>query len=471
MTTALHDAVVVGSGPNGLAAAIRLANNGLSVVVLEASPEIGGGTRTRDLTEPGFAHDVCSAVMPLAEHSTAFASMPLAEHGLRWFYSDIEVAHPLDNGEAAFLRRSVELTAAALGSDSDRYKAVFGPWANNADDIFRFVMGPILRIPDHPIKTARFGLSALLSASRFASRFSETRTRALFGGIAAHSVQPLSGPASAAAGIVLATAAHAYRWAIPEGGSHSVTTAMASYFRSLGGTIVTDHRIRNRKDLPPARLTMLSSTPTALASIFGLPEPAWHYGPGVFKMDWALDGPIPWTNSEVGRAATVHLGGDLEEVAAAEASVHRSSHPDRPFVILAQPTNIDPSRAPSGKHVAWAYCHVPNGSEFDMADRIESQIERFAPGFLDLIIAKDAKGPAWYEAYNENYVGGDIGAGAFGARQLLARPKLSLNPYSTPIDGVFLCGASTAPGAGVHGMCGWWAANAALKSIGIKAQS
>ncbi len=409
--------------------------------------------------------------MPLAEHSVAFASMPLAEHGLRWLYSDIEVAHPLDNGDAAFLHRSVERTAAGLRSDRSRYAAVFGPLTDHVDDIFDYVMGPLLRIPDHPIKTARFGLSALLSADRFANRFSETHTRALFGGIAAHAVQPLSSPASAAAGMVLATAGHAYGWAIPKGGARSVTEAMASYLRSLGGTIVTDHRVRTQEDLPPARLTMLSSTPTALASIFGLPEPDWRYGPGVFKIDWALDEPIPWTNPDVGRAATVHLGGELEEVAAAEADVHRSLHPDRPFVLVAQPTNVDPSRAPDGKHIAWAYCHVPNGSDVDMADRIESQIERFAPGFRDLIIAKHAKPPAWYASYNDNYVGGDIGAGAFNVRQILARPKLSTNPYSTPIEGVFLCGASTAPGAGVHGMCGWWAAKTALKSVGINAQS
>ena len=463
-----YDAVVVGSGPNGLAAAIRLAQADLSVLVVEAHAQIGGGTRTVELTEPGFLHDVCSAVMPFAEHSAAFRSMPLREHGLEWLYSDSEVAHPLDGGGARFIYHDIGRTADALGQDAAAYSALFGQLVPDADEIFSYAMGPMLRLPHHPWKLARFGLAALLSANRFASKYDEPGSQALFAGVAAHAVQPFSKTASASVGLAMMVAAHAYRWPVPRGGAASVTTSMASYFTSLGGTIETDRRVRTMSDLPAARLKLLSSTPTALASIFGLAKPRWTYGPGAFKIDWALDGPIPWKNNEVGGASTVHVGGSYEEIASAEQAVHGGSHPEKPYVLVTQPTNVDTSRAPRGKHVAWGYCHVPNGSDVDMVDRIESQIERFAPGFRDRIIAKHLKSPGWYSDYNDNYVGGDIGAGAFTPRQMFGRPKLSPNPYPTQIDGVFLCGASTAPGAGVHGMAGWNAAAAALTSIRIK---
>lgn len=463
-----YDAVVVGSGPNGLAAAIRLAQADLSVLVLEAHSHIGGGTRTVELTEPGFLHDVCSAVMPFAEHSAAFRAMPLREHGLEWLYSDSEVAHPLDGGDARFIYHDIGRTADALGTDAADYSSLFGRLAPDADDIFSYAMGPMLRLPHHPWKLARFGLAALLSADRFASRYDEPGSQALFAGVAAHAVRPFSRTASASVGLAMMVAAHAYRWPLPRGGATSVTTSMASYFASLGGTIETDRRIRTASDFPATRLKLLSSTPTALASIFGLAEPRWSYGPGAFKIDWALDGPIPWKNTEVGGASTVHVGGSYEEIALAEQAVHHGSHPEKPYVLVTQPTNVDATRAPSGKHVAWGYCHVPNGSDVDMVDGIETQIERFAPGFRDRIIAKHIKPPGWYTDYNDNYVGGDIGAGAFTLRQMFGRPKLSPNPYSTQIDGVFLCGASTAPGAGVHGMAGWNAAAAALASLGIK---
>ncbi len=466
-----YDAVVVGSGPNGLAAAIRLAQADLSVLVLEANPEIGGGTRTMELTEPGFLHDVCSAVMPFAEHSAAFRAMPLREHGLEWLYSDSEVAHPLDGGDARFIYHDIARTAETLGKDKAAYSSLFGRLAPDADDIFSYAMGPMLRLPHHPWKLARFGLAALLSADRFAARYDDPGSRALFAGVAAHAIQPFSQPTSASVGLAMMVAAHAYRWPVPKGGATNVTASMARYFASLGGIIETDRPIRSASDLPATRLKLLSSTPTALASIFDLPEPRWTYGPGAFKIDWALAGPIPWANAEVGRASTVHVGGTYEEIAAAEKAVHQASHPDKPYVLVTQPTNIDASRAPRGKHVAWGYCHVPNGSDVDMVDRVESQLERFAPGFRDQIIARHVKPPGWYADYNDNYVGGDIGAGAFTPRQMFGRPKLSPNPYATSIEGVFLCGASTAPGAGVHGMAGWNAAAAALRSIGLRSDA
>ncbi|MBK5268207.1 MAG: NAD(P)/FAD-dependent oxidoreductase [Acidimicrobiia bacterium] len=463
-----YDAVVVGSGPNGLAAAIRLAQADLSVLVIESNDEIGGGTRTAELTEPGFLHDVCSAVMPFAEHSAAFRSMPLEEHGLAWLYSEVEVAHPLDGGDAALVFQDIERTSSGLGADAKRYKKQLSRWVQDADDILNFVMGPMIRVPNHPITMAKFGLPALQSVDRFTDQIVDRNTKALIAGVSGHSVRPFSSAASVSVGLALLMSAHAYRWPIPRGGAHSITKAMVSCFESLGGTVETGRHVTHATDLPPARLKLLSSTPIALSSIFDRPTPRWAFGPGVFKIDWALNGPIPWTNPAVGSAATVHVGGTYEEIAAAEQAVHRGLHPAKPYVLIAQPTNIDPSRAPEGKHVAWGYCHVPNGSDVDMVDDIESQIERFAPGFRDLILAKHVKPPSWYASYNDNYVGGDIGAGAFTLRQVFGRPKLSPNPYSTPLDGVFLCGASTAPGGGVHGMAGWNSAAAALKSIGMR---
>lgn len=488
-----YDAVVAGSGPNGLAAAITVAQAGHSVLVLEAADTPGGGARTSELTLPGFRHDVCSALHPLAVGSPFLSTLPLAEHGLEWVQPRYPVAHPLDDGSAAVLERDVDATAAALGTDERAYRRLMSPLARDWDRIAAGAMGP-LRPPHNPIATGRFGLRALRSARGLADSWLRTeRARALFAGIAAHSVTPLEFRGSAAAGLVLQIAGHAVGWPMPRGGAQSITDAMVSYLQSLGGEVVTGVKVDSLDELRQGRIALCPSTgsgrtgiefPRAravlldvgakeLARIAGdwLPSgyrrrlDAFRYGPGVFKMDWALDGPIPWTAVECKGGGTVHLGGTLEEIADAEAAVWRGEHPERPFVLLAQPTMFDGTRAPEGKHIAWAYCHVPNGSELDMTERIEAQIERFAPGFRQTILARSVMSPTDMQAYNANYVGGDIGGGANTLRQLFARPVSVAAPYRTPIDGVYLCSASTPPGGGVHGMCGYWAARDALKRM------
>lgn len=467
----MSDAVVVGAGPNGLTAAVYLAQRGLSVHVIEAADTIGGGTRTKELTLPGFRHDVCAAVHPFGNGSPALTSLPLADHGLRWRYSDVEAAHPLDGGDAVLQYADVERTAAGLGADADRYRDTIGGWAERADDIFAFTLGPLIGIPRHPLLMAGFGRHALGSAARFVGGFQTERAKALFGGHAAHNTTPLTVPGSAAVGMALMMTAHAYRWPVAEGGSAAITDALASMLQSLGGTIETGWRIESADDLPDARATLLSVTPPALLRIYGdrLGErrrlARWRFGPGVFKLDLALDGPIPWANPDVGKAITVHVGGTFDQMAASEQTMWDGGHLDRPYVLLAQPTVADPTRAPDGHHVVWAYCHVPAGSTVDRTDAIVGQIERFAPGFRDRIVGSHAMGPADFAAYNENYVGGDIIGGAFTLPQILARPK-AFRPHTTSIPGVFLCGSSTAPGAGIHGMGGYWAAQAALKHLG-----
>lgn len=469
MTASSYDAVVVGSGPNGLAAAIALAQAGRSVVVFEAAESIGGGTCSAALTLPGFVHDVCSAVHPLAVASPFFTGLPLGEHGLSWLEPPASLAHPLDGGRAIVVERSVERTAGQLGHDGPAYRRFMNPLVADWDELRKMLLGP-LGLPRHPFKLARFGLHAFRSSCRLAqSLFTEAPARALIAGMAAHSLLPLERPVSAAFALVLGITAHAVGWPVPRGGSQRIADSLASCLRSLGGEVLTGFTVTSLDQLPPARAILCDLTPRQLLRVAGARLTAkfraklerYRYGPGVYKMDWAVDGPIPWTAPECRRAATVHLGGTLEEIAASERAVWEGDHVERPFVLLAQPSLFDPTRAPSGKHTVWAYCHVPNGSTFDMSARIENQIERFAPGFRDLVLARNALTPAELERHNPNLVGGDIGGGANNLSQLFTRPTFRL--YRTSSPGLYICSSSTPPGGGVHGMCGYFAAQAALK--------
>lgn len=468
-----YDAVVVGSGPNGLAAAIAIAHEGHSVLVLEAAETPGGGTRTLELTLPGFQHDVCSALHPLAVGSPFLSTLPLEAHGLEWIHPRYPVAHPLDDGGAAVLERDVAATAERLGEDARAYHRLLSPLVRDWTKISNGAMGPI-RLPRNPVAMARFGLRGLRSAKGLADgRLRTDRARALFAGIAAHSVTPLEFRGSAAAGLVLQTAGHAVGWPMPKRGAQSIADSMASYLSSLGGEIDCGVKVDSLADLPESRVVLLNVGARQFLSMARdrLPQSyrqrleSFRYGPGVFKMDWALDGPIPWAANECAEGGTVHIGGTFEEIAEAEAAVWRGEHPEKPFVLLAQPSMFDSTRAPSGKHVAWAYCHVPNGSDVDMTEPIEAQVERYAPGFKRRVSARSVMTARDMEVYNPNYVGGDIGGGANTLRQLFARPVSAFNPYKTPIDGVYLCSASTPPGAGVHGMCGYWAAQIALSRL------
>jgi phytoene dehydrogenase-like protein len=467
-----HDAIVVGSGPNGLAAAVALAQAGRSVLVVEGAETVGGGTRSAELTLPGYLHDVCSAVHPLVAGSPFLSTLPLAGHGLELLHPGVALAHPLDDGTAVVLDRSIEATGASIGgADGSAYADLMGPLARDAGRLLPALLGP-LRPPRHPVPFARFGLGAMRSASGLArARFRERRAQALFAGCAAHSMLRLDQPITASFGLVLALLAHSVGWPIARGGSQSIADALAAHLRSLGGEIRTSHPVESVEDLPAARALLLDLTPRQVLRVAGsrLPDRyrralgRYRYGPGVFKVDWALDGPIPWTAPECRRAGTVHVGGTLEEVAASEQAVARGHEPERPFVLMSEPTLTDPSRAPAGKHVAWGYCHVPNGSGADMTERIEAQVERFAPGFRDLVIGRSAMGPADVELHNPNYVGGDINGGAQDLMQLFTRPVPRPRPYVTPAEGIYICSASTPPGGGVHGMCGYHAARAALR--------
>jgi phytoene dehydrogenase-like protein len=466
------DAVVVGSGPNGLAAAITLAREGRSVLVLEAVATVGGGMRSAELTEPGFVHDVCSAVHPTAVGSPFFAELPLAEHGLEMIQPPAPLAHPFDDGTALMLERSVEDTAAGLGADGEKYRRVFEPLVRDKGRLVPFLLGP-RPLPRHPVAAARFGLLGLRSAIGLTRRFEDGRTKALFAGLAAHSIQSLRRSPTAAFGLVLGLLGHAYGWPVARGGSQAVADALASYLRSLGGAIETGRRVESVDELPRKSLILLDLTPGQVIRVAGHRLPnrylralrRYRYGPGVFKVDWALHGPVPWRAESCARAATVHLGGTVEEIVESEDAVWEDRVSDRPFVLLAQPSLFDDTRAPAGKHTLWAYCHVPNGSSLDMAERIERQIERFAPGFRERILARRTHSALDMEAYNPNYVGGDINGGVQDLLQLYTRPAIRLNPYSTPVDGLYICSSSTPPGGGVHGMCGYLAASAALRSI------
>jgi phytoene dehydrogenase-like protein len=469
-----YDAVIIGSGPNGLAAAIRLAQEGMKVVVVEAAATIGGGMRSKALTLPGFVHDVCSAVHPFAGLSPFLRSLSLARYGLEWIHPPAPLAHPLDRGDAVVLERSLVETGKELGTDNTAYSRLMAPLVADAEKLFCDILAP-LRLPRHPFVLARFSRHGLGSAVGLIKRnFGGARGRALFAGNAAHSILPLERPLTAAIGLILALSAHVYGWPIARGGSQQIADAMAAYLIALGGEIVCGQRVRALNELPKSRVILCDIAPPSLAKIAShcLPERykaklnRYRYGPGVFKLDWALSSPIPWKNPQCARAGTVHVGGSFEEVAAAERAAWRGEHPERPFVLVSQPSLFDSSRAPAAKHTGWAYCHVPNGSTIDMTARIEAQIDRFAPGFRDCIIARHRMSTTDFEAYNANYIGGDIVGGVQDLQQLYTRPVARLNPYSTPVMGLFICSASTPPGAGVHGMCGAFAARAALRTLG-----
>lgn len=468
------DAVVVGSGPNGLVAAVRLAQKGLRVVVLEAAQQIGGGLRTEELTLPGFRHDVRSTVHALAQASLAFRTLDLARDGLDYAHPPLPLGHPLDDGPAVILQRDVDTTARDLGRDGAAWRALVGSVAERGTDAIDGVLSPFELPPRHPLGLAAFGLRGVWPAA-LVNRvlFREERARALFAGVAAHSVLPLSDAVTAGYGLMLASLAHSVGWPVAVGGSQAIADALAARLYSLGGEIVTGNEVRSLDDLPSHRVALLDVTPRQLLRIAGdrLPDRyrsrlcRYRYGPGVFKVDWALDAPVPWLDERLGGAGTVHLGGRAEDVVAGERLVASGGHPTRPYVLFVQATVADPTRAPEGRHAGWAYCHVPNGSTVDMTDAIEGQVERFAPGFRERVLGRHVMGPAALEAHNANEVGGDISGGAADLRQFVARPTLGLDPWATPVPGLFLCSASTPPGGGVHGMAGWHAAGSALRKL------
>ena len=468
-----YDAVVVGAGPNGLAAAIVFAQAGRSVLVLEAQSTIGGGARSAELTRPGFVHDVCSAVHPLARATSFFQSLPLDEHGLRWIEPPVQMAHPFDDRPPAMLYRSIEETGASLGEDGAAYDTLIRPFVTRWDELAADALAPV-HLPRHPVLLGRFGLAALRSAvSLCERRFSGIQARALLSGMSAHAAVPLTRLATASFGLVLAAAGHRVGWPIPVGGSQRLADALASYLRSLGGDIVTESPVHTLRDLPDARCILLDVTPRQALQIAGDRFSAGYrrslsryaYGPGVCKIDWALTQPVPWRDADCARAGTVHLGGALDELVASEAATWRGEHAERPFVLIAQPSVFDTTRAPYGLHTLWGYCHVPNGSDVDMTARIERQIERFAPGFRDCILERSVTRACDMHHHNANLIGGDISGGANTLNQLFFRPMLRRVPYATSARGVYLCSSSTPPGGGVHGLCGAYAARAALDEL------
>ena len=472
MSTTEYDAVVVGSGPNGLAAAITLRQEGLSVLLIEGKDVIGGGLSSAEFTLPGFVHDVCSAIHPLALGSPFFSTLPLADHGLSYLQPDLAAAHPFDGGTAAVLAHSVEETAKALGADEQLYLDIFKPVVRDWPLIAADVLAP-LHFPKHPIAMAQFGLKALTSATFLAKRFKTKEAKGLWAGMAAHAIQPLTNLSTSAIALVLMTAGHLKGWPIPQGGSKEIANALASYFISLGGKIQTGQFIKRIDELPSAKTVLFDVTPQQLlqiaghrfSSLYKWQLERFRYGMGVFKIDWALDGPIPFTAPEVRKAGTVHIGNTIEEIALSEKITWEGQHSDKPYVLLAQQSLFDDTRAPEGKHTAWAYCHVPRGSTKDMTAIIEQQIERFAPGFKDLILAKHTMNTVDIQAYNPNYIGGDINGGVIDLGQLFTRPVLRPSPYRTSAKGLYICSSSTPPGGGVHGMCGYHAAKQALSDI------
>ncbi len=470
--TAAYDAVVVGAGPNGLSAAITLAQAGLSVIVLEAKDTAGGGVRSQELTLPGFTHDVCSAIYPLSLASPFLRILPLEQHGLEWIYPEAPVAHPLDDGTAVLLENSLEATAEGLGEDGENYRKLLAPFVRDWVDLVDDILGPLPLPPKHPLLLARFTPLALASAKGLAQRwFRRTPSRAVFAGNAAHSILPLETPGTAAAGILMSVLAHTVGWPMVAGGAQNLTNALLSYFQSLGGEVVTGFQVDSLDQLPETKTVLLDVTPQQLIQIAGDRLPSgyqrtlerFRYGSGVFKIDYALNGPVPWQASACAKAATVHLGGTLEQISASESSMWKGEHTDKPFVLFVQQSTFDSSRAPQGKHTAWAYCHVPSGSTIDMTSQIEDQIERFAPGFRELVLARHTHNTRQMQAYNANYIRGDIIGGIQDLRQMYFRPTISRNPYATPLKNVYLCSASTPPGGGVHGMCGFHAAQVALR--------
>ena len=465
-----YDAVVVGSGPNGLSAAITLQHAGLSVLVLEAKATIGGGLRSAELTQPGFLHDICSAIHPLAVGSPFFRSLPLDQFGLEFINPPIAAAHPFDDGTAAALYPSLTETAHALGDDSEAYHTLMDSIVQHWPTMAADILAP-LHLPKHPLDMAAFGLSAVLPVTNLAKQFTTKEARGLLAGMAAHSIQPLTNLTTSAVALVLMSAGHLHGWPVPKGGSQTIANALVAYFQSLGGTIETSKPVTSLRDIPPAKAILFDITPKQLLQIAGerfstlyrKQLERYRYGMGVFKIDWALDGPIPFTAPECRQTGTVHLGGTMEEIVAGEQVASSGKHPERPFVLLAQQSLFDANRAPAGKHTAWAYCHVPNGSTVDCTAMIEKQVERFAPGFRDRILARHTMNTQQMEAYNPNYIGGDINGGIIDIGQLFTRPVISLSPYKTSDPDLFICSSSTPPGGGVHGMCGYHAARTALR--------
>jgi phytoene dehydrogenase-like protein len=473
MTSPRPDAIVVGAGPNGLAAALTLARAGLSVRVYEAAATPGGGTRTQELTLPGYRHDTCATIVALAAVSPFFRTVDLAARGVELVHPDAPLGHALGPDRAVLLERSIRETGEGLGDpwDAAAWQRMFEPLVRHAGRLADDVLGPVIHRPHHPLTLARFGFPALHSAAGLArGRFHGEASRALFAGLAAHAMLPLERPLTAGFGLVLGTLAHAVGWPMVRGGIGAIIDALVAELGSLGGEVVVDHRVAAIRELPASRVVIFDTTPTALAIIAGDRLPArtrrrfeaFRYGPGVCKVDWALDGPIPWHADGLRRAGTVHLGGSVDEIVAAEAEVATGRHPDRPFTLLVQYHPWDPTRAPAGRTTAWAYCHVPNGSDVDMTDRIEDQVERVAPGFRDRILARATHTASAMAAHDPNYVGGDIGSGVMDLRQLVFRPAPSLDPYHVG-PGLYLCSSSTPPGGGVHGMSGYLAARSALR--------
>jgi phytoene dehydrogenase-like protein len=468
------DAVVVGSGPNGLTAAVTLAQAGLQVRVFEAADKVGGGTRTEELTLPGFRHDVCSAVHPFGVGSPALAALPLADHGLEWIHPELALAHPLLDGSAAVLARSVDETVASLGRDDRAWRRLVGPFLGRWRELAGDVLGPIaMRLPRHPVLLARFGVRAVWPVQLAARAFREDRTRMLLAGIAGHAIVPSTSPLTTSVGMMLALAAHEVGWPVARGGSQAIADSLVSYLELLGGGVETGALVTALDELPAARAYLLDVMPRDLAAIAGdrLPDRyrarlgRFRHGPAVFKVDYALADAVPWKAEECRRAAAVHLGASLDEIVGALAAVASGRPPDPPFLIVAQPTIVDASRAPEGRHVLWAYGHVPRGWRGDLTAAIEDQIERFAPGFRDLVLARSAWGPPRLQAHNRSMIDGDIAGGAFQGLQVLFRPVAARVPYATPDPAVFLCSAATPPGPGVHGMGGYFAAQVALRRV------